>query len=152
MTLPHPPVESLSPEEFSALLDRLKHLLANLPSQMPLENGSDSLYGSFLSFNLDPDILDKTGDEVATLGEQLEHIFGWRTRTSGDGILQIRERGKAIRALHPILKEYYEKYPSNNVLKKWVIDVIAGAEKAYETHGIAVSTQFTYSFELPIVS
>jgi hypothetical protein len=76
---------------------------------------------------------------VATPGEQPEHIFGWKTRSSGDGIIQIRKWGKAICALHPILKQYYEKYPSNNVLKKSVIDVIAGVEKVYEAHGVAVS-------------
>ena len=34
--------------------------------------------------------------------------------------------------VHPpftlVLKEYHEKFPDNNVLKKWVLDVIAGAE------------------------
>jgi hypothetical protein len=144
MSLPqrHRDVESFSREEFSEVLDRLKNLLANLPSSLPSGDGPDSLYCSFLSFCLDSEILDKTGDEVATLGEQLEHIFGWKTRSSGDGIIQIRERGKAICALHPILKQYYEKYPSNNVLRKWVIDVIAGVEKAYEAHGVAVSYIF----------
>jgi len=33
--------------------------------------------------------------------------------------------------LHPLLKKYHEKYPDNNVLKKWVIDVTAGAEKVF---------------------
>jgi hypothetical protein len=96
MTLPHSGVEHLSPEEFSGVLDRLKHLLANLPSQLPSGDGCNSLYGTFLSFNLDSEILDKTGDEVATLGEQLEHIFGWKTRSSGDGIIHIRERGSHL--------------------------------------------------------
>jgi hypothetical protein len=141
MSLPqqHRDVKSFSHKEFSEVLDRLKNCLANLPSLLPSGDGPDSLYSFFLSFGLDSEILDKTGDEVATLGEQLKHIFGWKTQSSGDGIIQIRERGKAICALHPILKQYYKKYPSNNVLKKWVIDVIAGVEKAYEAHGVAVS-------------
>ena len=46
--------------------------------------------------------------------------------------------GKAICALHPLLKGYHEKYPDNNVLKKWAIDVTAGAEKAFTTHGVSV--------------
>jgi len=54
-------------------------LLSNLPAQLPSTDGPSSQYGAFLSFDLDTDILDKTGDEVATLGEQLEHIFGWKT-------------------------------------------------------------------------
>ena len=53
----------------------------NLPSELPLRDAFNSKYSTFLNFNLDPEILDKTRDEVATLGEQLEHIFGWQTRT-----------------------------------------------------------------------
>ena len=45
-----------------------------------------------LAFELDPDIMEKTGDEVATLGEQLESVFGWKTRTSDDGVIPIVER------------------------------------------------------------
>jgi hypothetical protein len=127
-----------SGEDFTAVLDKLEFLLANLPSQLPLLDGFESQYYSFLSFNLDPDILEKTGDEVATLGEQLEFIFGWKARNSGDGIIPILERGKAICALHGILKLYYEKYPTNNVLKKWVIDITTGAEKAFEIYGVPV--------------
>jgi hypothetical protein len=137
--MPISPAESVSREEFGGILKRLKVLLSNLPSQLPLVADSKSRYNAFLSFSLDPDILDKTGDEVATLGEQLEHIFGWRTRTSGDGIIPILERGRAICALHSILSEYHEKYPDNNVLKKWVVDVATGAEKAFETFGVEVS-------------
>ena len=85
--------EIISREGFITALARLDHLLANLPAQLPSGDGSASRYGSFLSFTLDPDTLEKTGDEVATLGEQLEGIFGWRTRTSGDGIIPIVERG-----------------------------------------------------------
>ncbi|KAG1887116.1 hypothetical protein F4604DRAFT_1233114 [Suillus subluteus] len=128
--------ESLTSQEFVDVLDKLNILLTNLPSQLPLANDYyDSQYCSFLSFPLDPDILEKTGDEVATLGEQLESVFGWKARTSGDSIIPILERGKAICALHGILKLYYEKYPTNDVLKKWVNDITAGAEKVYEKYG-----------------
>jgi hypothetical protein len=30
--------------------------------------------------------------------------------------------------LHPLLKKYHEKYPDNNALKKWVIDITTGGE------------------------
>ena len=105
---------------------------------LPTADGPDSRYGAFLSFALDPEILEKTGDEVATLGEQLESIFGWKVRTSGDGIIPILEWGKAICALQHLLKKYHEKYPENNVLKKWVIDITAGAEKVFALYEIAV--------------
>ena len=127
-----------SPEEFKTVLARLEYLLANLPEQLPSSDSFFSRYGAFLSFTLDLDILEKTGDEIATLGEQLEGVFGWNARTSGDGVIPILERGKAICALHPILKEYHEKFPDNNVLKKWVLDVIAGAEKTFTACGVAV--------------
>ena len=74
-------------------------------------------------------MLEKTGCEVATLGEQLEHIFGWKARTTGDGTIPILERGTAICALPSILRQYHVKYPENNVLKKWVVDIAHGAEK-----------------------
>ena len=114
-----------SPEEFKTVLACLEYLLANLLEQLPSSDSFFSRYSMFLLFTLDLDILEKTGDEIATLGEQLEGVFGWNARTSGDGIIPILERGKAICALHPILKEYHEKFPDNNVLKKWVLDVIA---------------------------
>ena len=97
------PAGNNSQNGFASVLTRLDWLLANLPTQLPQKDGAESCYQAFLSFGLDPDILEKTGDEVATLGEQLEGVFGWKTRTSGDGVIPILERGNAIRKLHPIL-------------------------------------------------
>ena len=74
--------DNISHEQVVAVLAHLHFLLANLPKQLPTADGPDSRYGAFLSFALDPEILEKTGDEVATLGEQLESIFGWKARTS----------------------------------------------------------------------
>ena len=76
--------------------------------------------------------------EVATLGEQLEQIFGWKTHTSVDGIIPILEWGKAICAVHPLLKKYHKRYPENNVLKKWVIDITAGVEKVFTKYETAM--------------
>lgn len=74
--MPFPAAETISNEEFEKVLSKLKFLLANLPAQLPAVNGAKSRYSTFLNFNLDPDILEKTGDEVATLGEQLKYVFG----------------------------------------------------------------------------
>jgi hypothetical protein len=85
--MPFPPAEKVSQNEFAEILSRLDFLLANLPTQLPSGDGPESQYRDFLSFGLDSDILEKTGDEVATLGEQLEYIFGWnvlRAVQSGD--------------------------------------------------------------------
>ena len=97
--MPYPPPETVSRGEFIKVLAHLGHLLGNLPSQLPHRDGFDSVYSGFLNFSLDEDILEKTGDEVATLGEQLERVFGWQTRTTGDGVIPITERRRAICAL-----------------------------------------------------
>jgi hypothetical protein len=136
--MPYPSPETVSQEEFIGILARLRLLLRNLPSQLPRQDGFNSKYGSFLNFGLDQEILEKTGDEIATLGEQLERIFGWQAHTMGDGIIPIIERGNAICALVPILDKYSKKYPDNNVLKKWGIDIALGAEKVFELHQVPV--------------
>ena len=137
-SVPHPPPEKASPDEIRNILAKLKVLLTELPSQLPRGDNFNSKYGAFLAFALDEDILEKTGDDVATLGEQLEHAFGWRSRTTGDNIIPIVERGKAICALHPILVDFYTRFPDNNVLKKWIIDITLGAEKVYNTFCVPV--------------
>ena len=91
-----PSADNILHEQVVAVLAHVNFLLANLPKQLPTEDGPDSWYGTFLSFALDPEILEKTGDEVATLGEQLKSIFGWKAHMSGDGIIPILEQGKAI--------------------------------------------------------
>ena len=67
-----PPPEKLMGIQISSTLSKLKYLLENLPPALPLLNVSR--YNTFLTFDLDPEILDKMGDKVATLGEQLEYI------------------------------------------------------------------------------
>lgn len=89
--MPYPAPELISPQELDQVLKRLQHFLKHLPSQLPLPNSpTDSRYSLFLNFALDPNLLEKTGDEICTLGEQLEHVFGWQSQTTGDGILPIR--------------------------------------------------------------
>ena len=139
--MPYPSPETVSPEELVEILTQLKCLLSNLPSKLPLR---DALQLQVQYLPQAPiwtlEILDRTGDEVATLCEQLERIFGWEARTTGDCIITIVERGPTIcKALHPILwKTYSEKYPENNMLKKWVIDVVVGAEKVFRMYQVPV--------------
>ena len=116
--MPYPPPEKASPEEISNILAKLEVLLMDLPSQLPRGDGFNSKYGAFLAFTLDEDILEKTGDEVAALSEQLEHAFSWRSRTTSDNVIPIVERGEAICALHSILVDFYARFPHNNVLKE----------------------------------
>jgi len=65
-------IESLSHDDFRLLLDRLKLLLDNLPRQLPLKSAADSDFSTFLYFELDPDLLEKTGCEVSALSETLK--------------------------------------------------------------------------------
>jgi hypothetical protein len=53
-------------------------------------------------------------------------------------MITILEQGKAICMLHHLLEKYYEKYLENNVLKKCVIDIAAGAEKVFTVYKTAV--------------
>ena len=85
MNLPEP--HQASKEEIMHTLNHLSGLLINLPKGLP----TGSKYNTFKSFSLDPDLLDKTGDEVAAMGEQLKSVFGWSIQTTGDGILNISE-------------------------------------------------------------
>jgi hypothetical protein len=78
MRLNWPVPEAASAHKILEVLVHLQVLLQNLPKQLPKKAAAESLYGSLLVdlYLLDADILKKTGDEVATLGEQLERIFG----------------------------------------------------------------------------
>ncbi|KIL56618.1 hypothetical protein M378DRAFT_89071, partial [Amanita muscaria Koide BX008] len=91
-------------------------------------------------FTLDPDLLEKTGSEVSALSEHLKRVFGWDARTRGDGIVPFMERGIAVRALHPVLADFLTRYPEDNVLKKWIVDVLKGAEKVYSGLDVPVPT------------
>lgn len=103
-TMPFPAAETISANAFPTVLDRVEHLLANLPGFLIECDPAISKYRSFHNFAVDPDLLEDTGDEVATFGEQLERIFGWKARTSGDGVLPIEERGSSICAIVPIFR------------------------------------------------
>ena len=106
---------------FSAYLARLHSLLdpGNLPVALPLhDEATKSIYGTFLHFTLDPDTLEKTGDEVGAFSEQMKAIFGWKTHSTGDGIIPIEERGRALSAAIDVLSQFHEKHPNNAVVQK----------------------------------
>ncbi len=104
-------VSSFSHDDFQCLiLDRLKPLLENLPRQLPIKSAADSAFAPFLFFQIDSDLLEKTGYEVSALSEQLKRVFGWQARTTGDGIITIAERGPAVCALYKVLSEFWEHY------------------------------------------
>ncbi|KAI0643457.1 ribonuclease H-like domain-containing protein [Trametes meyenii] len=131
-------------EDFGAFLSRLRLLLdpQNLPTQLPLRDGYESKYAVFLNFELDPEILEKTEGEVATVSEQFKGVFGWQARTTGDGIIPIEERGSALSAVVDVLRRYHEKHPQDAVLQKWAYDLGTAAEHVYSM----------YNKELPVLS
>ena len=135
---------------FAAYLARLHFLLdpGNLPVALPLRNNAtESIYGAFLHFTIDPDILEKTGDEVGAFSEQMKAIFGWKTRSTGDGIIPIKERGRALSAAVDVLSQYHKKHPNNAVIQKWGFDIGKGVEKVYQIHSLKVC-HFSLSFNL----
>ncbi|KAI0683439.1 hypothetical protein BC835DRAFT_1311037 [Cytidiella melzeri] len=125
-------------EDFVYFLDHLRLLLdpKNLPQQLPLVNKINSKYAVFINFQVDAELLAHTEDEVGTVSEQFKRVFGWQTRSSGDGILKLEERGEALSAVVDVLAHFHEKYPSNAVLMKWGYDVGMAAEQLYATYGL----------------
>ncbi|KAL7280348.1 hypothetical protein ACG7TL_005266 [Trametes sanguinea] len=130
--------ESLPP----GYLTRLRKLLdpQNLPAALPLQNGPESKYAMFLNFDLDLDILERTEGEVATVSEQFKAVFGWQTRSSGDGIIRFEERSRGLQAAADVLEHFLGKYPGDGVLSKWASDLGAAAEHVYAVHGAEAST------------
>jgi hypothetical protein len=137
--MPYAPAEMLSDDEFKEVLANLNTLLRTLPPQLPFKTLSESQFAQFQNFEPDPEMLEKTGCEVAVLGEDLERVFGWKARSSGDGMLPIKERGPGICSLHQAFSKLYIKHPGNNVLKKWVVDVANAVESAFLVHNTPVS-------------
>ncbi|KAF8137528.1 hypothetical protein EV363DRAFT_1536446 [Boletus edulis] len=131
-----PTPELLTPEQFKAFLKHLDALLQNLPDAVPVGVPTASKYDYFLSFTLDADLEERTGCEIGAFNEQLKGIFGWKARTTGDGILPIDERGEPICAVVSVLRRFHEKYPNDAIVKKWAVDIALGAEKLYRQHGI----------------
>jgi hypothetical protein len=118
-----------------------------------VKTAAESAFATFLSFRIDPYILELTGCEVSALSEQLKKVFGWNARTTGDGIVSITERGDTVCAMHKVFKDFWERHPENNVLRKWIFDVLKGVEKAYELHNMAVRCsvfQSDFNFEISV--
>ncbi|KAI0309433.1 hypothetical protein OF83DRAFT_1179629 [Amylostereum chailletii] len=124
----------------TSLLEELRTLLDNLPSQLPLQDGIQSKYGRFLNFDLDPDLMEKIEDEVGVVSEQFKAVFGWQTRTAGDGVIKLVERGRALSTVVDVLSLYLDRNPGNAVLTKWAEDIAEGARKAYQDHAVPIPT------------
>ncbi|KAG1734372.1 uncharacterized protein EDB91DRAFT_1146790 [Suillus paluster] len=141
MSFPAP--ESLTPAEFQGILEYLRILLQNLPTALPVGSAFTSKYLAFLSFTIDAELLDRTGSEIGALNEQFKQIFGWQTRTTGSGIVAIEERGEPICAVVDVLENFHVRYPTDNVIKKWAVDIGIGVQEVYSQHNIELPPQST---------
>ncbi|KAG1729099.1 uncharacterized protein EDB91DRAFT_1160234 [Suillus paluster] len=141
MSFPAP--ESLTPAEFQGILEYLRILLQNLPTAFPVGSAFTSKYLAFLSFTIDAELLDRTGSEIGALNEQFKQIFGWQTRTTGSGIVAIEERGEPICAVVDVLEDFHVRYPTDNVIKKWAVDIGIGVQEVYSQHNIELPPQST---------
>ncbi|KAJ3717409.1 hypothetical protein C8R42DRAFT_724312 [Lentinula raphanica] len=119
-------------------------LLDSLPKALPSPQRGELPKHPFGTFRPDAAFLEQTEDEVGVINESFKAIFGWRTRTTGDGIIDIKERGKnSIGAVADLLKGYLKKYKDssgapNAILVKWVEDISKGCEKVIKQHGESV--------------
>lgn len=141
----YPAPEELSHQDLGLILNKLRLPSENFRHQLPLKavNGPDpSCYSSLVGFQPDNALVEMTGSRAGALNMHLEHIFGYATRSTGDGILPIEERGPSVCAIHDVLKDYCTEFPSDAILKKWVIDIAKGAEAIYYTYHIPVSWFF----------
>ncbi|KAF8426149.1 hypothetical protein L210DRAFT_935198 [Boletus edulis BED1] len=135
------------PNEFSRFLSYLRLLLRDLPPALPVRDSTVSKYSSFVSFEVEEELLGRTDAEIGALNEQLKAVFGWKSRTTGDQILSIEERGAPVLAIVDILERFHLKYPKDNVLKKWGIDIAAGAHKIYNQYGMTACEESTTRYE-----
>jgi len=140
----YPAPETLSRDEFQPYLIKLRLLFDNLPGQLPSKDITESAYASFVNFEPDEDVVELTGSKVGALNMHLERTFGFKARSEGDGVVPIIERGSSICMLHGILEKYCQEYPDDNILKKWVLDLVKAAEKVYTMYGIAVCSRDCY--------
>ncbi|KAE9398539.1 hypothetical protein BT96DRAFT_940059 [Gymnopus androsaceus JB14] len=82
------------PADIQTKLLWLRTLTNNLPSTLPtLQHGERPKY-PFHNFQPDGMFLQWMEDEVGAINEMLKNVFGWKSWTTGDGIITIEEHGK----------------------------------------------------------
>ncbi|KIJ35941.1 hypothetical protein M422DRAFT_261695, partial [Sphaerobolus stellatus SS14] len=125
-------------------LSKLKLLLEHLPTSLPAPDPATSQY-PFVGYEPDPDDVELTGSVVGALNKAFEVIFGFKSRSEGDGIIPIKERGPGICAVVDVLSSAFVKEPFNALLNKWVEDLTLAANKIYNQEGVHVPTSDTAS-------
>ncbi|KAE9404501.1 hypothetical protein BT96DRAFT_989317 [Gymnopus androsaceus JB14] len=104
-------VDNQLPPEVTRKLSWLRLLSNSLPAALPTPQKEEIPKYPFKTFRPDPAFLQRTGSEVGAINETMKNIFGWKTRTTGDGIIPIEERGKyGIGAAADFLYEPWKSY------------------------------------------
>jgi len=114
-------------------IDQLSHLLEHLPQALPSPEPSPY---PFAPYSVDVDFLERYGDESSALNATLEHTFGFKSRTTGDGVVPIIERGAGICGVADVLEDHLVRDPRNMILDKWIKDITAGTKKVYAVHQV----------------
>ena len=93
-------------------LSQLRQLLHVLPQLLP--EPVQSRYG-FDTFQLDLEHVEQYGREDSALNRVLEVIitFGWKSRSEGNGIITLCERGQGICAVLDVLSKYSADFPGS---------------------------------------
>ena len=124
---------ALQPLTVCQKLDELSVILANLPLSLP--DVSSSTAFPFCNYVVDREKVEDLGSVGSAINQSLEIIFGYKTRSTGDGRLNITERGAGICAVVDVLRIWASQ--GNNpegdgMLLKWIDDIRDGARKVYE--------------------
>ncbi|KAJ3858885.1 hypothetical protein EV359DRAFT_68640 [Lentinula novae-zelandiae] len=136
MEPPLMPVLEELPEKTQHILLYLCTYLKHLPKSLPKPQKGEIPKYPFGTFRIDRDLLEHTGDYIGAINKTFKWIFGWKTQTTGDGVLNITECGeKDIGAVADLLEGFLKQYPGsegrpNAVLEKWAEDIANGCIKA----------------------
>ncbi|KAE9385839.1 hypothetical protein BT96DRAFT_949556 [Gymnopus androsaceus JB14] len=88
MESPTTPALKKLPEKTQLKLLYICTYLKHLPKSLPKPQKGEIPKYPFGTFRIDRDLLDHTGDHVGAINETFKCIFGWQTRTTGDGFAQ----------------------------------------------------------------
>uniref|UniRef100_A0A0W0F4E1 Uncharacterized protein n=1 Tax=Moniliophthora roreri TaxID=221103 RepID=A0A0W0F4E1_MONRR len=99
------------PNEADHKLHYLHVFLNALPSSLPKPQHGKLPRFPFKTFHIDScDVEDL--EIVGAMNEGFKRIFGWQTKTTRDGILQITEHESDIGAVADVLKKLIKENPS----------------------------------------
>jgi hypothetical protein len=125
-------------EQLTSDLARLRHLLINLPSDLP---DAESVYPS-TGVAPNPAMVEKTGNISIAVSHTFETAFGSRA----NGPPAIKERGSKVVAVVEVLKKHLDEDQSKNrvVLATWVPSLTEAAELIFKEREIDVSSYISF--------